>query len=160
MVVRTLITVVVSSITSMLSTMLVLAVLLPSAVVAQESTVHADQSVTVGAGGVDRVRLGLGQGVNATVSVLGTDGRTRTLMGAGGPTGNEPETADFVLWAEDGTRLARLGTRDSSTSHAAVVDLSLADAQGHVRMDLLVDENGTPAIQMFDADGNLTWSAP
>jgi len=81
-------------------------------------------------------------------------------MGAGGPTGNEAETADFVLWAQDGTRIARLGTRNTPNSHAAGVDLALADTEGHVRLDLVVDEHGTPSIQMFDADGNLTWSAP
>jgi hypothetical protein len=29
-----------------------------------------------------------------------------------------------------------------------------------MRLDMLVAEDGTPAIRMFDADGNLTWSAP
>jgi hypothetical protein len=159
-VLRTLLIIAASSLTSIASTALVLTLALPSAVAAQEASLHADQSISVGPGGVDRIRLSMGQGINATVSVLGPDGRTRTLMGAGGPTGNEPETADFVLWAQDGTRLARLGTRNTPTSHAAGVDLALADADGHIRLDMLVDENGTPAIQMFDADGNVTWSAP
>jgi hypothetical protein len=158
--VRTLIIVLVSSITSILSTTLVLTLALPSVVAAQEATLHADQKTGVGPGGTDRVVLSMGQGINASAAVLGTDGRTRTLMGAGGPTGNEPETADFVLWAQDGTRIARLGTRNTSTSHAAGVDLALADSAGHVRIDMVVDENGTPSIQMFDGDGNVTWSAP
>jgi hypothetical protein len=157
---RTLITVLVSSITSMLSTTVVLALALPSVVAAQEASLHADQSITVGPGGLNRIQLGMGQGINASVAVLGTDGKSRTLMGAGGPTGNEPETADFVLWAQDGTRIARLGTRNTPQSHAAGVDLALADSAGHIRIDMLVDENGTPAIQMFDVDGNVTWSAP
>ena len=157
---RTLIIVLISSLTSILVTTLVLTLGLPSVVAAQEAALHADKSIGVGTGGADRIRLSLGQGVNASVAVLDPDGRTRTLMGAGGPTGNEPETADFVLWAQDGTRIARLGTRNTPTSHAAGVDLALADADGHVRLDLVVDENGTPSIQMFDADGNVTWSAP
>jgi hypothetical protein len=157
---RTLLIAFISSVTSILSTMIVLTLALPSVVSAEEATLHADQSIGVGPGGADRIRLSMGQGINATVAVLGTDGRMRTLMGAGGPTGNEPETADFVLWAQDGTRIARLGTRNTPSSHAAGVDLALADSAGHVRIDMAVDENGTPSIQMFDADGNATWSAP
>jgi hypothetical protein len=158
--VRTLMIILVSSITSVISTVLVLTVALPSAVAAQEATLHADQSVTVGPNGVDRIRLAMGQGIMATVQVLGTDGRRRAQMGAGGPTGNEPETAVFGLFAQDGTTLARLGTRRTPTSNAAGVDLALADSDGHLRLDLVVDENGTPSIQMFDADGNVTWTAP
>jgi hypothetical protein len=159
-VVRTLVIVLVSSITSIVSTVLVLTLVLPSAVLAQEAMLHADQSIGVGPGGTNRIQMSMGQGINASVAVLGTDGRSRALMGAGGPTGNEPETADFVLWAQDGTRIARLGTRNTPTSHAAGVDLALADSAGHIRIDMVVDENGTPSIQMFDADGNVTWSAP
>ena len=81
-------------------------------------------------------------------------------MGAGVPTGQAPETADFVLWAQDGTRIARLGTRDTMDSHAAGVDLFLADSQGKMRLDMLAAEDGTPAIHIFDANGDLTWSAP
>lgn len=158
--VRTLVIVLVSSITSILSTAVVLTLAVPGAVFAQQTSLHANQSIGVGPGGTDRVLLKMGQGINASIAVLGTDGRMRTLMGAGGPTGNEPETADFVLWSQDGTRIARLGTRNTPNSHAAGVDLALADSAGHVRLDLVVDENGTPSIQMFDAVGNVTWSAP
>lgn len=161
-VVRTVIlSVVVSSMTSILATAVVLTLALPSEVAAQEATLRADQSVAVGPNGTDRARLSLGAGANASISVLSPDGRTtRVLMGAGGPTGQAPETADFVLWAQDGTRIARLGTRDTADSHAAGVDLFLADSQGRMRLDMLVAEDGTPTIHMFDADGNLTWSAP
>ena len=155
------VSVVVSSVTSILATALAFTVALPSQVAAQEATLRAEQSIAVGPNGADRARLSLGAGANASISVLSPDGHTtRTLMGAGGPTGQAPETADFVLWAQDGTRIARLGTRDTADSHAAGVDLLLADSQGRVRLDLLVAEDGTPAIHMFDADGNLTWSAP
>jgi hypothetical protein len=67
----------------------------PSAVAAQEATLRAQQSIAVGPNGADRVRLALGEGANATISVLSPDGQTtRALMGAGGPTGTAPETAD------------------------------------------------------------------
>jgi hypothetical protein len=161
-VVRTLIlAVVMSSVTSVVATSVVLTLALPSQVAAQEANLRAEQSISVGPNGTDRARLSLGTGANASISVLSPDGQTtRVLMGAGGPTGQAPETADFVLWAQDGTRIARLGTRDSADSHAAGVDLLLADSQGRIRLDMLVAEDGTPAIHMFDADGNLTWSAP
>jgi hypothetical protein len=157
---RTLIIVLVSSITSIVSTAVVLTTALPGGAFAQQASLHADQSIGVGPGGADRALLSMGQGINASVAVLGSDGRMRALMGAGGPTGNEPETADFVLWSQDGTRIARLGTRNTATSHAAGVDLALADSSGHVRLDLVVDESGNPSIQMFDSGGNVTWSAP
>ncbi len=160
--VRTLIfSVVISSVTSIVATYLVLALVLPPAVAAQEASLRAEQGIAVGPNGTDRARMALGQGENVTVSVLGTNGQTRALLGTGGPgPGQQPETADFVLWAQDGTRIARLGTRETADSHAADVDLFLADSQGRVRLDMLVAEDGTPAIHMFDADGNLTWSTP
>jgi hypothetical protein len=155
-----LLSVALSSAISSLVTALVFTVALPSVVAAQEATIRAEQLVAVGPNGVDRARLFVGQGANASVSVLSADGRVRTLMGAGGPRGLEPETADFVLFAQDGKAIARLGTRNTPESHAAGVNLFLADAQGRVRLDLLVGEDGTPAINMLDADGNVTWSAP
>jgi hypothetical protein len=160
--VRTVIlSVVVSSLISIAATAIVLTLAIPSEVAAQEATLRAEQSIAVGPSGADRARISLGAGANASISVLSPDGQTaRVLMGAGGPTGQAPETADFVLWAQDGTRIARLGTRDTPDSHAAGVDLFLADSQGRMRLDMLVAEDGTPAIHMFDGDGNLTWSAP
>jgi hypothetical protein len=159
---RTLIfSVVISSVTSIVATYVVLALVLPPAVAAQEASLRAERAIAVGPDGTDRARMALGQGENVTVSVLGTNGQTRALLGTGGPgPGQQPETADFVLWAQDGTRIARLGTRETADSHAAGVDLFLADSQGRIRLDMLVAEDGTPAIHMFDADGNLTWSAP
>ena len=118
----------------MVATFLVLTLALPSNVAAQEAALRAEQSVTVGPTSTDRARMALGAGANASMYVLSPDGQTtRVLMGAGGPTGQAPETADFVLWAQDGTR---------------------------IRLDMLVAEDNTPAIHMFDGDGNLTWSAP
>ena len=159
-----LLSVALSSAISSLVTALVFTLALPSAVGAQEARIRAEQLVAVGPNGTDRARLFVGPGNNTSVAVLSTDGRTmRALMGTGGPAnrgGLEPETADFVLFAQDGTSLARLGTRETPDSHAAGVNLALSDSQGHVRLDLLVDEDGTPAIHMLDADGNVTWSAP
>ena len=152
-----------SSVISTLATVVVLEFALPSAVAAQEARIRAEQVVAVGPNGTDRARLFVGPGANASVSVLSTDGRMRALMGTGGPAaqgGNEPETADVVLWSQDGTSIARLGTRRTPDSPAAGVNLILSDAQGRVRLDLLVAEDGTPAIHMLDADGNVTWSAP
>jgi hypothetical protein len=155
------VSVVMSSLTSIVATSAVLTFALPSEVAAQETALRAEQSIAVGPSGADRARLALGAGANASVAVLSPDGKTtRALMGAGGPTGQAPETADFVLWAQDGTRIARLGTRDTADGHAAGVDLVLADSQGRMRLDMLVADDGTPAIHMFDADGNLTWSTP
>jgi hypothetical protein len=153
----------VSAVISTLVTTLVLSLVLPTAAGAQEARLHADQAISVGPQGVDRARMGLGPGLNSAVTVLGADGRVRALMGTGGPAatgGTEPETADVVVFAQDGTSIARLGTRNTPDSHAAGVNLVLSDMQGHPRLDMLVAEDGTPAIHMLDADGTVTWSAP
>ena len=120
---RTLIlSVVMSSLISIVATSAVLTLIVPSEVAAQEAALHAERSIAVGPDGADRARLSLGAGANASISVLSPDGKiTRALMGAGGPTGQAPDTADFVLWAQDGTRIARLGTRDTADSHSAGV---------------------------------------
>ncbi len=106
--------VVLSSVLSTLVTTLVLGAILPTAIAAQQTSLRADQSVVVGPSGVDRERMTLGQGINTSISVLNPDGQVRALMGAGGPTGLEPETADFVVFAQDGKSIARLGTRQHS----------------------------------------------
>jgi hypothetical protein len=152
-----------SSLISTVATAVVLRLPRHRAAAAPTTRVRAEQLVAAGPDSTDRARLLVGPGFHASVSVLSTDGRVRALMGTGGPTtrgGTELETADFVLWAQDGTRIARLGTRNAQGSHAAGVNLLLSDAQGRVRLDLLVAEDGTPAIHMLDADGNVTWSAP
>ena len=97
--------VVASSFTSILATSIMLTVARPSEAVAQQTTLRAEQSIAVGPNGADRARLSLGSGSNASISVQSPDGQTtRVLMGAGGPTGQAPETADFVLWAQDGAQ--------------------------------------------------------
>ena len=152
-----------SCVLSSLVTLLVLALALPTAADAQEARIRAAQLVAAGPEGADRARLFVGPGANSSVSVLSTDGRVRALIGTGGPAatgGMEPETADVVVFAQDGTGIARLGTREAPDSHAAGVNLILSDAQGHVRLDMLVAEDGTPAIHMLDASGNVVWSAP
>ena len=145
-----------------LGTILAQTLALPAVGGAQEARIRAEQVTVVGSTGTDRVRLGTGPGANATALVLSPDGRVRALMGTGGPAaqgGLEPETADFVLFAQDGRFLARLGTRSTPESHAAGVNLVLSDSQGRVRLELRVAEEGTPSIQMLDANGNVTWSA-
>jgi hypothetical protein len=37
--------------------------------------------------------------------------------------------------------------------------LFLTDQQGQMRIRLIVDENGTPSMEMLDAAGNVTWQA-
>jgi len=96
------------------------------------------------------------------VAVLDTTGARRATFNTGRNTvGDSPDDAGFSVWAPDGTTsMVRLGI-----GHGAVGDLPLAtvlnmaDRQGRNRIQLRVAEDGTPALQMFDADGNVTWSA-
>jgi hypothetical protein len=47
-----------------------------------------------------------------------------------------------------------LGNQPLATS------MFLADQDGHRRILLSVDQNGTPSIKLLDAQGHVTWSAP
>jgi hypothetical protein len=38
--------------------------------------------------------------------------------------------------------------------------MQLAGAQGNVRYRASVDPDGNPTIELLDAEGNVTWSAP
>ncbi len=151
-----------SSVVSVLTRAVAHTLAFRASLAAQKCRIRAELLVAVGPRGTDRARLSVGPGASASVAVFSADGRVRTLMGTGGPAthgGVEPETADFVLFAQDGTPIARLGTRRTADSHAAGVILILLDSQGRVRLNLQVAEDGTPAIQMLDANGNVTWSA-
>jgi hypothetical protein len=38
--------------------------------------------------------------------------------------------------------------------------LQIADAQGNIRYRASVDGDGNPTVELLDALGNVTWSAP
>lgn len=70
----------------------------------------------------------------------------------------ERESAEEAIreLAEEGLGAHRvfLGSRNRTAA------LELEDAEGRVRMRLAVDSAGTPSLELFDADGTITWALP
>ena len=148
---RIVLSVVTPCVSAFVGALLAVGVALPSLAQAQaqDSRLRADAWNLVGADEHDRVRLTTGPLGASAVSVLGPDGVIRTQMAMGGQpsvvatgqAGRLPVAAGFNLNAPDGTRIGRLGTAGGGSEYAGV-NLYLNDAQGHVRMQLLVDETG------------------
>jgi hypothetical protein len=59
----------------------------------------------------------------------------------------------------NGKMRVRVGTLEQP-SPGAVFGTELRDSQNNVRYRAFVGEDGNPIIQLFDAAGNVVWSAP
>jgi hypothetical protein len=150
-------------------TLLAVAVALPTIVQAQQTEMRADMWSLLGPEDKERVRLATGPGTAATVALLSSvDGVNRINMSTGAPppasgataatTGAAPLAAGFNLNGPTGLRLGRLGTvAANEAGEYTGVNITLHDQQARMRIQLLVDENGTPWIRFFDAEGNVTW---
>jgi hypothetical protein len=151
----------VSFVMAFLGGLLAVTLALPAIAGAQESRIRAEQFNIVGDNGADRVMLRAGPGAGAAVWVLAADGATRRVaMATGAPAatgGTTPEAAGFNLFALDGTRLGRLGT--AGPEDVTFVNLWLGDREGRPRVVLGVADDGTPSIQLRDANGAVTWAA-
>lgn len=145
-----------------LGTLVASTLAVPAVVGAQEARIRAEQVTVVGDNGADRVSLATGPGINGVVRVLDTNGVLRASVNTGrNLVGDAPDDAGFVVWAADGTTpLARLGTgRGARGDQPRANGIILFDWQGQARVSLRVAEDGTPAIRMLDASGNVTWEA-
>ena len=132
-------------------------VLLPAIAAAEPTELRADRLVISGEAGTDRVVLKGSPGqAEGAVQLVDVNGKTRVGVDMGGPDGTIANAFGFHLRADDGTVVANLGVVKNATG----VSLVLSDQQGHGRINLLVDSDGTPSMQMMDAGGNIIWSAP
>lgn len=132
-------------------------VLMPAIVAAEPTQLRADRLVINSEAGSDRVVLKGSPGpAEGAVQLVDVNGKTRVGVDMGGPDGTIPNAFGFHLRGEDGTIIANLGVVNNATG----VSLVLSDQQGHGRINLLVDSDGTPSMRMLDGDGNITWSAP
>ena len=139
-----------------------LAVNVAPAAEAQDARVRAEQFTIVDGSGADRVRLQTGPGIAARVQLLAPDGTTqRVWLATGAPVfgGTVPESAGINLAALDGTEVGRLGTGNPNDPAPDGVNLLLSDRQRQNRIRLVVAADGTPSIELLDAEGNVTWSA-
>lgn len=144
---------------ALLGTTLALALVAPTLVSAQEARVRAEQVTILGDGGAERIRLQTGPGINARMVVLSADGTPRANIATGGAQGTTPEGAGFTLLTSTGTPVGRLGMGDPAMMDDGVVNLHLRDRSGRDRILLKVAEDGTPSIELMDANGTVTWSA-
>ncbi len=152
----------VSFLMAFLGTTLAFAVALPAIVDAQETRLRAEQLTVVGDNGADRVGIQTGPGVAASVRVLDADGNLRSMLSTGGQArGDDPEAAGIAFRNSSGTQVIRLGTgRGPSSTGPLTQGLILTDQEGRQRARIGVAEDGSPSINLLDADGNVIWSAP
>lgn len=103
--------------------------------------------------GTDRLDLTTGPGVRAAVTLRDATGTRRAQMATGGVEGTNPTAAGFNVYNPDDVQVGRLGFGEQG-SH-----LILRDGNGTIRVRLAVTEDGDPGIWLYDAAGNVTWSA-
>src|SRR5581483_228336 len=106
---------------------------------------------------IDRVRLSTGPGVKSTLAVLDANGVDRLDLSTGGENGTRPEGEGLNVLDSNGKEMARIGTGLPGTTVRAT--LRLDDSSANPRLVLSVADDGTPSIQLLDANGNVTWSA-
>ena len=141
-------------------TIAALTLALPSVVTAQEARIRAEQFTVVGDNGMDRINLMVGPGLASTVQVRDTNGVPRAWINTGSRTGNEADNASFSVLSQDGVTVARLGMGHGPGGTGPLTNsLTLRDFQGQIRLQLRIEEDGTPSIRILDAAGNVTWSA-
>jgi hypothetical protein len=140
---------------------LALSVAMPVMTQAQEARIQAETVTVVGAG-TDRVRLTTnGDGQIGDLSMLASNGTRRLLLSEGGIDSPDASSSGITIYAGDGTRVGRLGIGRGPNANLPVsTALTLNDLSGLRRLQLIVDEDGTPSMLMFDADGAVIWSAP
>ncbi len=136
---------------------------LPSVVDAQAARTTAVGLTVLGADVLAGVVADVRPTGGGTLNILGTDGKTPrvTLGSSGSPPGRDPIPANAGIAINDlnGKQIGRLGTLDQ-VSPPVVIGTELRDTQNTVRYRASVGVDGSPTIQLFDADGNVVWSAP
>jgi hypothetical protein len=134
---------------------------LPRVVEAQTTQMRAEAYVLVDPEGADRGALEYStnpQGQPISTLRLTQNGTLRLRMETGR---NGPEAAALTLRDRQEQTRIRLALATGQGGQVGDVDgIDLFDSGQSVRIHIGVDGSGTPAIQLFDADGNVTWSAP
>jgi len=112
--------------------------------------------------GADRIQLATQwDGDGADIRLLSPDGQTnRLVISSGGINVPDPDGSGMNIYNPSGIPVARLGMGRGPLGNQPLTNLLfLSDQEGHRRILLSVDQNGTPSIKLLDAQGNVTWSA-
>lgn len=117
----------------------------------------APESVTiVDSAGAERILLHSGPGIAALVELLATDGTRRVVLQTGGLRGVSPDGASLNIYRSDGSRVVRLGIEQEQQGGRLILE----DQEGRARLALAIEPDGTPSMTMWDAAGEVVWSAP
>jgi hypothetical protein len=152
-------TVLASSVISAAVTALLTLVILPSAVDAQVAKLTGSGLSVVGTDGGPGISAEVGTPGGGILQVFGSDGKTvRLSLNSSGQPGNAgiAPNAGLNVYNVDGQEVVRVGSNQALNGYA----FNLRDAHGNTRYRAAVDGNGDPTIQLFDAEGNVIWSAP
>ena len=126
---------------------------------AQQAAIQASAVSIVGDDGGQRVNLSTGNGSpdNASVNVSFAGGTPAARLGVDhGVLGNEALRPKLVLDDSQGDEIITL--RVSATD--GTPHLVLSDKQGKTRLHQFLDADGTAHLELLDASGAVTWSAP
>ena len=148
-----------SSVVSAAVTALVILAVLPSAVDAQVARLTGSSLTVVGSDGQPGVTAEVGPPGGGILRVLGSDGKTvrLSLNSSGQPAdGGIAPNAGLNVYNVDGLEVVRVGSVQALSGYA----FNLRDAHGITRYRAAVDGDGNPTVQLFDAQGNVIWSAP
>jgi hypothetical protein len=144
-------------------TLITVTFVFPAIVDAQVARITASGLTVVGPNNLTGINADVRATGGGVLTLLGADGKTsRISLGCCGSPGGQPpilENAGLSINDINGKQIGRIGTLDQ-VSPPVVVGTELRDAQNNVRYRASVDEDGNPSIQLFDADGNIVWSAP
>lgn len=152
-----------SLLTGFLGAVVALQLTLPTIVGAQEADVRARQYLVIGSDGANRGIFG--ETVSAQFGTVGTtlrlnnaEGVTRLALNTGfrAPEGAGLSLADHQgqqrIWLQVATDVERDTVGDLDR-------IAVLDQEGRVRLNLGVDGQGSPFIELRDAAGNITWQA-
>lgn len=147
-----------SSVVSVTVTLLVLGLLSPAGVLAQGTAIRSNEYVLVARDGSERARL-LERGDGARFTLTQGDAE-RVIVAC---CQRAPEAAAVAL--QDIDNNVRVTSRLAAGRAAGTVGdfngLSVFDKNGNLRAQIGMDDsNGLSSIELLDASGTVTWSAP
>src|SRR5438270_13790488 len=122
---------------------------------APSTKIRAAEFVVVGENGADRVIVQSGPGIHASVRLLDADGKRVAAFTTGGGQGERPGYVGINIFNDQNINVLRVGT----DVNFAGTHVLLNDNQGNTRMRLAVAADGTPSIELLDAQGKITWRA-
>ena len=136
-------------------------VVLPPLVQAQDARVRVEALSIVGAGSDRAQFVTQWDGQGSELYYLDPDGTRRLAIGVGGIDAMDPDGSGISVFGQNGTAVARFGMGRGPLGNLPLsTSLILWDQEGHPRVRVSVAEDGTPIMQLLDADGAVSWSAP